>query len=139
MGQETQVKAIFDVPGELIYRTLTEQIQICQFTRCLAVSEPSPGGKLEMFDGNIQGEYVSVQEGTQIVMKWKFKDWDEYADLVIDIKNFNDSCELLLDYKNIPEYDSYKNFVHLDKIAQGWQQNIFKMIHMVFGYNYREE
>ena len=139
MPQETQVTAKFDVPGEIIFKTLTEQIQICQFTRCLAVSEPQPGGKLEMFDGNIQGQYVEIEENTKIVMKWKFKDWDDFADLVISINNVNDSCELTLDYTNIPEYDSHKNFVHLDKIGDGWKQNIFKMIHMVFGYHYRDE
>ena len=69
-----------------------------------------------MFDGNIQGEYVSVEENTKIVLKWKFKDWDEFADLVITIENFNDSCELNLNYTNIPEYDSFKNFIHLDKV-----------------------
>ena len=39
MSQQTQFKAIYGVPAGIIYKTLTEQIQICQFTRCLAVSE----------------------------------------------------------------------------------------------------
>ena len=92
-----------------------------------------------MFDGNIQGQYVNIEENKKIEMKWKFKDWDDYADLVITIVDVNDSCELTLDYKNIPEYDSFKQYIHLDKIADGWKQNIFKAIHMVFGYNYRDE
>ena len=31
-------KVLFDVPGHLIYRTLTEELLICQFTRSLALS-----------------------------------------------------------------------------------------------------
>ena len=139
MPQSTQIHAVFDVPGDIIYKTLTDQIQVCQFTRCLAVSQPQPGGELKMFDGNILGEYVEVEEGTKIVMKWKFKDWPEFADCVITIQNVNDSCEVLVDYQNIPEYDEFGAFIHLDKIQAGWKQNIFKMIHMVFGYNYRDE
>ena len=57
MPQELTIVAEYDVPGHLIYRTLTDQMLICQFTRCLALSEPQPGGKLEMFDGTILGEY----------------------------------------------------------------------------------
>ena len=92
-----------------------------------------------MFDGNIQGEYVEIEENTKIVLKWKFKEWTEFADVVITINNVNDSCEVAVAYTNIPEYDEFKSFVHLDKIHAGWKQNIFKMIHMVFGYNFREE
>ena len=51
---------------------------------------------------------MNIEENKKIEMKWKFKDWDDYADLVITIVDVNDSCELTLDYKNIPEYDSFK-------------------------------
>ena len=89
---------------------------ICQFTRSLALSEPQPGGKLEMFDGTIQGEYVKLVENESIEMKWKFKDWKDYADLLITFENYDDSCTITLDYKNIAENDSFGNFIHLDKI-----------------------
>ena len=116
MPQETTIIAEYDVPGSLIYRTLTDQMLICQFTRCLALSEPKPQGKLEMFDGTILGEYVSLTENERIEMKWKFKDWSDFADLVITFENYDDSCKLTLEYTNIAEYDSFGNFIHLDKI-----------------------
>ena len=69
-----------------------------------------------MFDGTIQGEYVNLEENTKIEMKWKFKDWKDYADLVITFDNYDDSCAVTLDYKNIDEYDSFGNYIHLDKL-----------------------
>ena len=74
-----------------------------------------------MYDGTILGEYVSLEENERIVYKWKFKDWNEFADLVITFENYDDSCKITLDYTNIPEYDSFSNYVHLNKIEEGWR------------------
>ena len=60
--QETEITATYAVPSPIIYKSMTDQIQICQFTRCLALSELRVGGKLEMFDASIQGEYVELVE-----------------------------------------------------------------------------
>ena len=92
-----------------------------------------------MFDGTIQGEYVSLEENSKIVMKWKFKDWPQFADCTVTFSGVNDSCDVLVDFKNIPEYDNFGGFIHLDKIHDGWRQNIFKMIHMIFGYHLRDD
>lgn len=137
--QETEVKGVFSVPAPIIYKTLTDQIQVCQFTRGLAVSELQPEGKLEMFDGSIQGVYKELVENEKIVMKWKFKEWPEFADVVINFHAFNDSCEVTVSYTNIPTHDTFANFINVEQIKQGWRQNIFKMIHMVFGYTLRDE
>lgn len=56
----TEIKVTYSVPAPIIYKTLTDQIQVCQFTRGLAISELRVGGKLEMFDGNIQGIYEEI-------------------------------------------------------------------------------
>ena len=71
------------------------------------MSEPQPNGKLEMFDGSIQGIYQELQEDRLIRMKWKFKEWPDYADVVIEFVGFNDSCEIKVSYTNIPTHDSH--------------------------------
>ena len=139
MPQETTIVVEFDVPGHLIYRTLTDQMLICQFTRCLALSEPKEGGKLEMYDGSIQGEYIKLVENESIEMKWKFKDWKDFADLKMTFENYDDSVKITLEYTNIPDADQFNNNIHLDKIKDGWRQNIFKNIYMVFGYHLKDE
>lgn len=92
-----------------------------------------------MFDGSIQAIYEEIHEDTQLKMKWKFKEWPEYADVVIDFVSFNDSCEIKVSYTNIPSHDTYGNHIHVESIQQGWRENIFKMIHGVFGYPLRDE
>ena len=54
-------------------------------------------------------------------MRWKFKDWTDFADLVMTFENYDDSCKVTLNYTNIAEYDSFGNFIHLDKIEEGWK------------------
>ena len=67
-------------------------------------------------------------------MKWKFKEWPDYADVAIEFTSFNDSCEIKVSYTNIPTHDEFGNNIHVENIQQGWRENIFKMIYNVFGY-----
>ena len=92
-----------------------------------------------MFDGSIQGIYQEIVEDQKIRMKWKFKEWEEHADCVIDFISFNDSCEVNVSFTNIPTHDSFGSHIHVENIQQGWKNNIFKMIYNVFGYPLREE
>lgn len=43
-----------------------------------------------MYGGTILGEYLTLEENKRIEMKWKFKDWEEYSDVVIDFEDSND-------------------------------------------------
>lgn len=63
---------------------------IMQFSQNPAVSEPRPGGKLMMYAGMIEGEYDQVTENRQLVLKWKFRDWDAYSKVVIDFEEDDD-------------------------------------------------
>jgi len=107
MSQETEIKATFSVPPNIIFASMTDQLQICQFTRSLALSEPHLGGKLEMFGGSILGIYEEVEEDRKIKMKWKFKEWPTYADCVVDFVGVNDSCDVRVKLTNIPSHDEF--------------------------------
>ena len=82
----------------------------------MAVSELQPGGKLEMFDASIQGIYEEIEEDRKIKMKWKFKEWPEYADCLIDFVGVNDSCEVTVKLTNIPSHDSFGSHIHIENI-----------------------
>ena len=92
-----------------------------------------------MFDKSIQGIYEELVEGELIRMKWKFKEWESHADVVINFKAFNDSCEVKVNFTNIPTHDGYGNHIHVENIVNGWKQNIFQMIYKVFGYPITDE
>ena len=54
-------------------------------------------------------------------MKWKFKDWKDFADLTMRFENAgSDACEIVLDYSNIPDTDSFGNYVNLVNLQDGW-------------------
>ena len=40
--------------------------------------------------GVISGEYVSLEENKQIVMKWKMKDWENYSDVTMVFEDGDD-------------------------------------------------
>jgi activator of HSP90 ATPase len=39
-----------------------------------------------MYGGTIEGEYVNLEENKLIEMKWRFKDWEEYSNVVIEFE-----------------------------------------------------
>ena len=51
-----------------------------------------------MFGGTIVAEYKSLVENEKLEMNWKFKDWENFADLVMTFENFDDSCRVTLDF-----------------------------------------
>ena len=61
-NQSHKFSVIFSVPTHIIYKTLTDQMEICRFTQGQAVSQPQPGGELKMYDGMIQGIYKELAE-----------------------------------------------------------------------------
>ena len=92
-----------------------------------------------MFGATIVAEYKNLVENEKLELNWKFKDWENYCDLVITFENFDDSCRVSLDFSNIAEHDSFGGYIHTDKIEEGWRMNIFKNIYMVFGYHLKDK
>ena len=43
----------------------------------LLLLQPTPGGKLVMFGGSVQGEFKELQPPNRIVMNWRFNSWEE--------------------------------------------------------------
>ena len=77
-----------------------------------------------MYDGMIQGEYKELTQDQKITMKWRMKDWgdDDWSDVVLTFSDAGDnSCEVQVQQDNIPEYDRYSKFVHLDNLEGGWR------------------
>ena len=77
-----------------------------------------------MYDGMIQGEYKELVQDQKITMKWRMKDWadEEYSEVELSFQDAGDnSCEINVKQENIPEYDRYQKFVHLDNLEGGWR------------------
>lgn len=67
----------FRTTAEELYKTFTDPQRLAAFTR-----EPPrvfegahPGGKFELFGGNVTGEYKELEEPKSIVQSWRLNQW----------------------------------------------------------------
>ena len=65
--------------AEQLYQTFTDPQRIAAFTRAppKVFEGAKKGGKFELFDGNVSGEYLELEEPTKIVQSWRLKQWPE--------------------------------------------------------------
>ncbi|XP_039096254.1 putative activator of 90 kDa heat shock protein ATPase homolog 2 isoform X2 [Hyaena hyaena] len=80
-------------------------LQLVQkFSKSPAVLEAEKGGRFQMFDGNITGEYVELLTNKKIVMKWRYRNWPEehYATVALNFVPAPGQTELQLDCKGVP-------------------------------------
>lgn len=67
----------FRTTSEELYETFVDPQRIAAFTRSppKVFEGAQPGGKFELFGGNVSGEYVELQKPTKIVQKWRLNQW----------------------------------------------------------------
>ena len=78
----------FRTTAEELYKTFTDPQRIAAFTRAppKVFEGAKQGGKFELFDGNVSGEYLELQEPTKIVQSWRLNQWPagHYSKLQIE-------------------------------------------------------
>ncbi|KAK3303599.1 activator of Hsp90 ATPase [Chaetomium strumarium] len=78
----------FRTTAEEMYKTFTDPQRIAAFTRGAPklFEGPQKGGKFELFDGNVAGEYLELEEPRKIVQSWRLKQWPtgHYSKLKIE-------------------------------------------------------
>jgi activator of HSP90 ATPase len=46
-------------------------------------------------EGKIQGIFEEIDDKNfKLVQKWKFDDWSNFSDVVIQIKDYDDNCKV---------------------------------------------
>lgn len=67
----------FRTTAEELYKTFTDPQRIAAFTRAAPklFEGAKQGGKFELFDGNVSGEYLELHEPTKIVQSWRLNQW----------------------------------------------------------------
>lgn len=60
-----------------LYKTFTDPDRLAAFTRAppKKFEGAKEGGKFELFDGNVAGEYLELVEPTKIVQSWRLNQW----------------------------------------------------------------
>ncbi|XP_033095047.1 activator of 90 kDa heat shock protein ATPase homolog 2 isoform X3 [Trachypithecus francoisi] len=95
---------LFDTSVEQLYSIFTVKDLVQKFSKSTAVLEAEKGGKFQMFDGNITGEYLELLTNKKIVMKWRCRNWPEehYATVALNFVPTLGQTELQLDCKGVP-------------------------------------
>lgn len=95
---------LFDTTVEQLYSIFTVKDLVQKFSKSSAVLEAEKGGKFQMFDGTITGEYIELSINRKIVMKWRYKNWPEehYATVALSFVPTLGQTELKLDCKGVP-------------------------------------
>jgi activator of HSP90 ATPase len=91
-----------------LYQTFTDPQRLAAFTRSplRVFTGAQPGGKFELFGGNVTGEFVELQEPTHIVQKWRLAQWPEghYSTLSIwfDQNDVDSVTVMRVEWKGVP-------------------------------------
>ncbi|XP_068266972.1 activator of 90 kDa heat shock protein ATPase homolog 2-like isoform X1 [Nyctibius grandis] len=111
------------------WRRMLLQLKSClvqKFSKCPAVIEAEKGGKLQMFDGCVSGEYAELVPSQRIVLKWRCRSWPEehYATVALNFKDVAAQTELQLECKGVPVSNE-------DSTRQCWKKQYFEEIHIL--------
>lgn len=74
------LRDVFVCSTDDMYAGLTERARLEAITRARAVSEAKVGGKVNLLNGAVTGEYVELERGEKVRMSWKLNTWGKDAD-----------------------------------------------------------
>nr|XP_056707364.1 activator of 90 kDa heat shock protein ATPase homolog 1 [Euleptes europaea] len=126
------LKEVFLTSPDELYRIFITQEMVQAFTHSPAVMEADKGGKFQLLDGSVTGEFTELVPEKQIAMKWRFKSWPEghFATINLTFKDQAGETEVCLEGKGIPASEE-------ERTREGWQRYYFEGIKQTFGYGAR--
>ena len=127
MKDAFELKVKFSVNPPTVYNAWLDSEEHSKMTGGEASCSSKEGGEFSAWDGYITGKNIQLNQYKKIIQSWRtsdFKNNDEDSELIIEIQETDEGCELLLIHKNIPEEQSdYK---------QGWIDHYFDPMKMYF-------
>jgi activator of HSP90 ATPase len=67
----------FTATAKDLYDVFVNPEKLAVWTRSPPVIEPKVGGKLVLFQGNVKGEFITLEEGKMIEQTWRLPTWPE--------------------------------------------------------------
>jgi len=106
---------------EDVYAALTNPATIELWSGYPAVMEARPGSLFSLWEGDIEGMILEVQENRKIVQEWFFGEQEErsFATIIL-VRDFG-KTQVMIEHTNIPD-EAY------DNIATGWREYIIEAI-----------
>lgn len=125
--------AEFRAPAEEAYQVFVDPQRIAAFTRGApkVFEGAQKGGKFEIFDGNVSGEYLELEPPKKIVQSWRLAQWPagHYSTLKIEFdQNDVDHVTVMrVTWDGVP--------VGQEEVTKrNWSEYYVKSIKQTFGY-----
>ncbi|XP_072031729.1 activator of 90 kDa heat shock protein ATPase homolog 1-like [Amphiura filiformis] len=130
--QKLVIKEEFKCSVDDLFETFTDPQRVRAFTRSDAQMEVEIGGKFTLFNGNVSGEFVSLDRGKQIIQRWRYKSWPDahFSTVTMDFTQKPDCTELKLTQTGVPKSD-------YERTKEGWKNYYWRGINMTFGFGAR--
>lgn len=112
-----------------VYSALTNPVTIELWSGHPAVMEPRPDSLFSLWDGDITGRIIEVEENRKIMQEWFFGDREEMSVVTIYLMRDFGSTQVTVEHTNIPD-DDYAN------ISVGWCEYIMGAIERFFNPNF---
>lgn len=122
----------FRCDAPMLFHILTDPQRIAAFTRAppKTFEGARPGGKFEIFGGNVSGEYVELSEPTKIVQKWRLAQWPQghYSTLNIAFEQNNvDAVTIMrVDWAGVPVGEE-------EATKRNWENYYVRSMKQTFG------
>ncbi|KAG9610121.1 activator of 90 kDa heat shock protein ATPase-like protein 1, partial [Aureobasidium melanogenum] len=122
----------FRCDAPMLFQILTDPQRIAAFTRTppKIFEGARPGGKFEIFGGNVSGEYVELSEPTKIVQKWRLAQWPQghYSTLNIAFEQNNvDAVTIMrVDWTGVPVGEE-------EATKRNWENYYVRSMKQTFG------
>ncbi|XP_055010624.1 activator of 90 kDa heat shock protein ATPase homolog 1-like [Boleophthalmus pectinirostris] len=124
-----QLKETFFTTPDEVYATFISQDFVQIFTRSPAQVDARNGGKFQLLDGSVSGEFVQLVPDKGIEMKWRFRSWpkDHFATVILLFEDRGGETGLSVDIQGVPSGSE-------DSTREGWNRFYLQAIKQTFGY-----
>ncbi|EEA20276.1 Aha1 domain family [Talaromyces marneffei ATCC 18224] len=124
----------FRTTAEELYTTFTDPQRIAAFTRGppLQFDGAKVGGKFAIFDGNVTGEYVTLEPFKRVVQKWRLAQWPEghfsTQEIVFNQNDVDRVTVMQVTWTGVP--------IGQEEVVQrNWEGYYVRSIKQTFGYS----
>ena len=122
----------FRTTAEEMFQTFTDPQRLAAFTRAppRIFEGAEPGAKFAIFDGNVSGEFVTLDKPTKIVQKWRLAQWPEghtsNQEIVFDQNEIDHVTNMRVTWTGVP--------VGQEEVVQrNWEGYYVRAIKQTFG------
>jgi activator of HSP90 ATPase len=104
-----------------VFIALTNPLTIELWSGYPAVMSAEPGTEFSLWDGDITGKNIAIEENKQLIQEWYFGDIEKPSIATINLLDHKKGTLIELCHTNIPDED-------FENITTGWNEYYFEAI-----------